>query len=54
LNVALTRAKSKLIILGSFSTLSSGSDPLRPLLGHVNERGQRFLLPENAVQCYNI
>eukprot|EP00980_Cylindrotheca_fusiformis_P003269 scaffold738_cov124-Cylindrotheca_fusiformis.AAC.8 len=54
LNVALTRAKSKLIIVGSFSTLSRGSDPLRPLLGRVNKRGQRFLLPENAVQCYNI
>lgn len=52
LNVALTRAKSKLIIVGSFSTLSTGSSPLRPLLARVNKRGQRFLLPEDAVQCY--
>lgn len=54
LNVALTRAKCKLIIVGSFSTLSKGSDPLRPLLARVNRRGQRFLLPENAVQCYKL
>jgi DNA replication ATP-dependent helicase Dna2 len=54
LNVALTRAKSKLIIVGSFSTLSKGSDPLRPLLARVNKRGQRLLLPEDAVQCYNL
>lgn len=54
LNVALTRAKSKLIIVGSFSTLSNGSKPLKPLLARVNRRGQRFLLPENAIQCYNL
>ncbi|CAJ1969202.1 unnamed protein product [Cylindrotheca closterium] len=54
MNVALTRAKSKLIIVGSFSTLSNGSKPLKPLLARVNRRGQRFLLPEDAVKCYNL
>ena len=54
LNVALTRAKCKLIIVGSFSTLSKGSDPPRPLLARVNRRDQRFLLPEDAVLCYNL
>lgn len=52
LNVALTRAKSKLIMIGSFSTLKSGSAPLRPLLGRINSKGQRQLLPENALECY--
>ena len=53
-NVALTRAKSKLVMIGSFSTLSIGSDPLRPILASIDSRGQRFLLPENALQCYQI
>lgn len=52
LNVSLTRAKSKLIMIGSFSTLKSGSIPLRPLLGRINSKGQRQLLPENALECY--
>ena len=52
LNVALTRAKAKLIMIGSFSTLKSGSLPLRPLLGRINSKGQRQLLPENALECY--
>ncbi len=54
LNVALTRAKCKLIMVGSFSTLKSGSVPLRPLLGRINSKGQRQLLPENALDCYQI
>jgi DNA replication ATP-dependent helicase Dna2 len=54
LNVALTRAKCKLVIVGSFSTLKKGSDPLRLLLARINKRDQRFLLPENAVECYGV
>eukprot|EP00934_Nitzschia_sp_Nitz4_P003179 Nitzschia sp. Nitz4//scaffold57_size113557//16663//21714//NITZ4_003983-RA/size113557-snap-gene-0.45-mRNA-1//-1//CDS//3329554822//3169//frame0 len=55
LNVALTRAKYKLIMVGSFSTLKSGSAPLRPLLGRLNSKGgHRLLLPENALDCYDI
>jgi DNA replication ATP-dependent helicase Dna2 len=54
LNVALTRAKCKLIMIGSFSTLSLGSDALKPILEQIDARSQRFLLPDNAVQCYDI
>ena len=52
LNVALTRAKAKLILVGSFSTLKTGSAPLEPLLNRTDEKQQRQLLPENALQCY--
>ena len=54
LNVAMTRAKCKFIIVGSFSTLKKGSPRLRPVLGRINNRGQRFLLPENAAECYHV
>lgn len=54
LNVAFTRAKAKLIIVGSFSTLTRGSPILRPLLNTLNEQGDRLLLPENALECYQI
>jgi DNA replication ATP-dependent helicase Dna2 len=52
LNVALTRAKSKLILVGSYSTLKNGSIPLGPLLYRIDSKQQRQLLPENALQCY--
>jgi DNA replication ATP-dependent helicase Dna2 len=52
LNVALTRAKSKLIVVGSFKTLSSGSAPLKPILNRMKKRNQHFLLPENALDTY--
>ncbi|KAL3925164.1 MAG: hypothetical protein SGILL_000589 [Bacillariaceae sp.] len=48
LNVALTRAKCKLIVIGSFKTLSSGSAPLRPILNRMKRRNQLVLLPEDA------
>ena len=54
LNVALTRAKKKVIVLGSFKTLKNGSAHLQPILNRMNMRNQRFLLPDNAVECYNI
>lgn len=53
LNVALTRAKAKLILVGSFSTLKAGSVQLEALLDGVDTRHQRQLLPVNALQCYN-
>lgn len=40
LNVAVTRAKCKLIMIGSFSTLSSGSDVLRPVLCSLLSQGR--------------
>jgi len=52
LNVALTRAKKKLIILGSFKTLKNSSTRLKPILDQIDARNQRFLLPDNAVECY--
>jgi superfamily I DNA and/or RNA helicase len=54
LNVAMTRAKFKLIIVGSFSTLKNGSPPLNLMLQDMDKQCRRFLLPENAVHCYNI
>lgn len=54
MNVALTRAKSKLILVGSYQTLCAGSVSLKPILKRMNNRNQRFLLPENAIDCYNI
>lgn len=53
LNVAVTRAKCKLIMIGSYSTLHSGSDVLKPVLERVRGRGGVFQLPENATQCYS-
>ncbi|MGK3734044.1 MAG: DNA replication ATP-dependent helicase Dna2 [Bacillariaceae sp.] len=54
LNVALTRAKKKVVVLGSFKTLKNGSAHLQPILNRMNMRNQRFLLPDNAIECYNI
>lgn len=39
LNVAFSRAKHKMIIIGSYSTLHQGSDVLRPVLESCRERG---------------
>ena len=38
LNVAFSRAKQKLVIVGSFATLYSGSDVMRPVLESLRER----------------
>ena len=54
LNVAFTRAKCKLIVIGSYRTLSNGSAPLKPILSRMDMRKQRIKLPDNAVDCYNI
>jgi DNA replication ATP-dependent helicase Dna2 len=52
LNVALTRAKHKLIIVGSFSTLRTGSTPLMPILDSMKQRNEVVVLPQNALeQC---
>mmetsp|Transcript_7691 Transcript_7691/g.19016 ORF Transcript_7691/g.19016 Transcript_7691/m.19016 type:complete len:2040 (-) Transcript_7691:119-6238(-) len=55
LNVALTRAKYKLILVGSFSTLRTGSAPLRPILDLMKQRNEIVALPPNALeQCSSL
>ena len=39
LNVAFSRAKMKMIIVGSFITLQRGSDTLRPVLEALQHKG---------------
>jgi DNA replication ATP-dependent helicase Dna2 len=48
LNVAVTRAKYKLIMIGSFSTLYNGSDVLKSVLERVKSNGQLIELPNNV------
>lgn len=54
LNVATTRAKDKLIMVGSFTTLHKGSDTLRRVLERVKNDNHCIKLPDktllNAVQ----
>lgn len=50
LNVAVSRAKHKLIMIGSFATLHRGSDTLRPVLENMRKRDQVKPLPENALK----
>jgi len=54
LNVALTRAKYKLIVVGSHRTLGNGSAPLKPILNRMTMRNQRIQPPGNAIACYDI
>jgi DNA replication ATP-dependent helicase Dna2 len=51
-NVAITRAKSKLIILGSKSTLSSAKT-IRKFIELLDSRGWIYQLPSNALSLYN-
>jgi DNA replication ATP-dependent helicase Dna2 len=45
LNVALTRAKCKLVVVGSVETLCRGSPPLKPILNRMKRRNQIVHLP---------
>ncbi|KAL9189329.1 hypothetical protein ACHAXT_011819, partial [Thalassiosira profunda] len=45
LNVAFSRAKKKMIIVGSYSTLHQGSQVLRPVLDSMRQRGWVQTLP---------
>jgi DNA replication ATP-dependent helicase Dna2 len=38
LNVAFSRAKQKLVMVGSFQTLHAGSDAMRPVLDFIRDR----------------
>lgn len=52
INVALSRAKKKLIIIGSLRTLQRGSAVLRPVLQNMIERKWMTTLPKNAMDVY--
>jgi len=52
LNVAFSRAKHKLIILGSSRTLMRGSSVLGPLVDFMKGKGWIESLPDNALQIY--
>lgn len=45
LNVAFSRAKKKMIIIGSFSTLHKGSHVMRPVLDSLRQRNWVHTLP---------
>lgn len=51
-NVAITRARSKLIILGSRSTLSS-ADTISSFIDLLDDRGWIYEMPENSHKFYN-
>lgn len=53
LNVAITRAKSKLIILGSRSTLSA-TETTKTFIEFLEEKNWYYSLPKNAHMVYNI
>ena len=50
INVALTRAKKKMILLGSFSTLKEGSPTLKCILEQIQEEKRLFSLPPGAIK----
>ncbi|WEJ92739.1 DNA replication endonuclease-helicase Dna2 [Yamadazyma tenuis] len=52
INVAITRSKSKLIILGSKSTLGSGGGIMKSFLDLVHKEKWMFKLPPNACSHY--
>lgn len=50
-NVAMTRAKSKLIIIGSRSTIGS-VDAIKDFIEMINTRRWIYQLPQNCLDCY--
>ena len=51
LNVAFSRAKHKMIIIGSYATLHRGSDVLRPVLESCRQRGWIEKVPVVEGSC---
>ncbi len=54
LNVAVSRAKKKLIIVGSYQTLIKGSTVLEPVLKDLKDRKLIETIPQNAIELYKI
>ena len=52
LNVAFSRAKMKMIIIGSWNTLFSGSSVLTPVLKEIMGKGWVENLPQNCLDLY--
>jgi DNA replication ATP-dependent helicase Dna2 len=52
LNVALSRARKKLIMIGSTQTLAIGNSVLAPLLDRMKEKRWIEALPENVTDVY--
>lgn len=53
LNVALSRAKMKLVVIGSYDTLLAGSSTLKAVLQEIKARNWIENLPHNANQIYD-
>ncbi|EJK68624.1 hypothetical protein THAOC_10178, partial [Thalassiosira oceanica] len=53
LNVAFSRAREKIIVVGSLMTLQKGSDVLRPLLHSLQQRGCVHKLAEDLNRNHN-
>lgn len=51
-NVAVSRAKRKLILVGSLQTLMKGSNVFRPLLQFMQSKNWILHLPNNAFSMY--
>ena len=49
INVAITRAKHKMILVGSFSTLHKGSTTLKGILDQIQHLKRVESLPPNAI-----
>ena len=52
LNVAFSRAKMKLIIIGSYNCLTRGSSVLAPVLKELKRKGWVETLPTTACETY--
>lgn len=52
-NVSITRARSKLILVGSRKTLMGGGDVLKGLVRICEERGWMYNLPSNVLNAHN-
>ena len=51
-NVALTRARTKLLIVGSWETMKKGSELLGKLCALIDEKGWKFDLRKNALAIH--